>query len=228
MQVKAVITARFLGFLEVATLNPEGKIFFPNLVSGIVEQFGFQKYPTTPEQFDESKGIEFNEGHWGGINVPKLVIYNNGILVDTQTDTAASERIFMEGLEWTKKNFGITFTPAMVYRKRYLSDLVFSTPTPILDGFDAISKLRTTLSGMMEAVIDERLNYASIRLDVDFERFQRPAPIAPLTIQRRNDYAFSDDTYFSEAPLPTPLHVSLLEQYEKDVAASVGIAKSAT
>lgn len=221
MQVKAVVTARFLGFVEVATLNPKGNIFFPALVSGIVEQFGFQKYPTTPEQFDESKGVEFNEGHWGGINVPKLIIYNNGILVDTQTDTAASERIFLEGLEWAKKKFGITFTPEMVYRRRYLSDLVFSTPTPILDGFDPINKLRAQLSGMMEAVLGERLNYAGIRLDVDFERFQRPAPIAPLTIQRRNDYAFSDNTYFSEAPLPTPLHVSLLEQYENDVLSTV-------
>jgi hypothetical protein len=228
MQVKAVLTARFLGFVEVATLNPEGKVFFPNFVSGLVEQFGFQKYPTTPEQFDESKGVEFHEGRWGGINVPKLVIYNNGILVDTQSNTADSERIFMEGLEWAKKKFGITFTPEMVYRRRYLSDLVFSTPTPILDGFDAINKLRMNLSDMVASIIEERLNYAGIRLDVDFERYQRSAPMAPLTIQRRNDNAFSDNTYFSEAPLPTPLHVTLLEQYEKDIAASVGVPKSAT
>jgi hypothetical protein len=74
---------------------------------------------------------------------------------------------------------------------------------------------------MMEGVIEERLNYAGIRLDVDFERFQRQVAMAPLTIQRRNDYAFSDNTYFSEAPLPTALHVILLEQYEKDIIAAL-------
>ena len=222
MQVKAVITARFLGFLEVATLNPEGKVFFPKIVSAIVERFGFQKYPTMPEQFDESKGVEFNEGQWDGINVPKLVIYNNGILVDTQSDTEDSERICLEALGWAKDEFGITFTPGMIYRRRYLSDLVFTTPAPVIDGFDAVNKLRTNLSDMMEAILDERLNYAGIRLDVDFERFQRTAPIAPLTIQRRNDHAFSDNTYFSEAPLPTKLHVQLLEEYERDVLKAVG------
>jgi hypothetical protein len=222
MQVKAVITARFLGFLEVATLNPEGKVFFPKIASAIVERFGFQKYPVTPEQFDESKGVEFKEGQWDGINVSKLVVYNNGILVDTQSDTEDSERIYLEALGWAKDEFGITFTPEMIYRKRYLSDLVFTTPAPIIDGFDAVNKLRTNLSDMMEAILDERLNYAGIRLDVDFERFQRPAPIAPLTIQRRNDYAFSDNTYFSEAPLPTELHVQLLEEYERDVLKAVG------
>ena len=228
MQVKAVLTARFLGFVEVATLNPEGKIFFPSLAAGLVERFSFQKYPTTPEQFDESKGVEFLEGQWNGVNVPKLVIYNNGILVDTQASTDESERIFLEGLQWAKEMFGITFTPEMVYRKRYLSDLVFSTNAPILDGVGPINNLRTNLSDMMETVLNERLNYAGIRLDIDFERYQRPAPIAPLTIQRRNDYAFSDNTYFSEAPLPTTLHIGLLEEYEKDVLSMLAASKGAS
>jgi hypothetical protein len=222
LQLKAVITARLLGFVELATLNPEGKVFFPNIVSGIVDRFSFQKYPTTPEQFDESKGIEFLDGQWNGVNVSKLTIYNNGFLVDTQSSTDDSERILIESLEWATKEFGITFDQKMIYRKRYLSDLVFSTDVPVLDGFEPINKLRQNLCDAMEEILDERLHYAGIRLDIDFERFQRQAPIAPLTIQRRNDYAFSDNTYFSEAPLPTELHCDLLEQYEKDILSATG------
>ncbi len=222
MQLKAVITARLLGFVELATLNPEGKVFFPNIVSGVVDRFSFQKYPTTPEQFDESKGIEFLDGQWNGVNVSKLTIYNNGFLVDTQSSTDDSERILIESLEWATKEFGITFDQKMIYRKRYLSDLVFSTDVPVLDGSEPINKLRQNLCDAMEEILDERLHYAGIRLDIDFERFQRQAPIAPLTIQRRNDYAFSDNTYFSEAPLPTELHCDLLEQYEKDILSATG------
>lgn len=220
MQVKAILVARLLGFVELATLNPEGRIFFPNIISGIVERFNFQKYPTTPEQFDEVKGIEFHDGQWDGINVQKLVMYNNGFLVETQSSTDDSERIMLASLEWAKTELGITFDPKMIYRRRYLSDLVFSTDAPIIDGFSPISNLVTNLSDMTEAVLDERLHYAGLRLDVDFERFQRQAPIAPFTIQRRNDYAFSDNTYYSEAPLPTELHVQLLEEYEKDILAA--------
>ena len=65
----------------------------------------------------------------------------------------------------------------------YLSNLVVATEVPLLDGFGPINKLRQNLSDAMNAIIDERLQYGGIRLDVDFERFQRPAPIAPLTIQ---------------------------------------------
>src|SRR6266403_4448955 len=99
MQLKAVLTARLLGFVELATLNPEGRIFFPNIISGIVERFSFQKFPTAPEHFDESKGIEFHDGQWDGVNVPKLVIYNNGFLVDTQSSTTDSEHILVASLE---------------------------------------------------------------------------------------------------------------------------------
>lgn len=228
MQLQAVITARLLGFVELATLNPEGKVFFPNIVSAIVERFSFQKYPTTPEQFDESKGIEFLDGQWDGVNVSKLTIYNNGFLVDTQSSTDDSERILIESLDWAKKQLGITFEPKMIYRRRYLSDLVFSTDTPVIDGFEPVDKLRQNLSDAMEVVLDERFHYAGIRLDIDFERFQRQAPIAPLTIQRRNDYAFSDNTYFSEAPLPTEVHWDLLEQYEKDIISLKGKAVART
>ena len=217
MELKAVITARILGFLELAALNPEGRIFFPSIVSRLVERFSFQKYPTVPEQFDESKGVEFLDGQWDGVNVSKLVIYNNGFLVDTQSSTSESEQILLASLEWAKKEIGITFAPEMIYRKRYLSDLVVSTDVPILDGFEPLNKLKTNLSDAMEAILDERLQYGAIRLDVDFERFQRQAPIAPLTIQRRTDYAFADNGYFSEAPLPSELHFDLLEEYEKDV-----------
>ena len=226
MEIKAVITARILGFVELATLNPQGRVFFPNIVSGIVERFSFQKYPTAADQFDESKGIEFHDGQWDGINVSKLVIYSNGFLVDTQSSTDDSERILIESLGWAKKELGITFAPEMIYRRRYLSDLVVATDVPLLDGFAPINKLRQNLSDAMHTIIDERLEYAGIRLDVDFERFQRPAPIAPLTIQRRNDYAFSDNTYYSEAPLPTEFHFELLEEYEKDVSAMLGTSNS--
>src|SRR2546426_5674351 len=108
MKVEAVLTARLLGFVELAALNPEGRIFFPNIIARLVERFSFQKYPTTPDQFDEAKGIEFHDGQWDGINVPKLVIYNNGFLVDTQSSTDDSERILIASLEWAKKELAIT------------------------------------------------------------------------------------------------------------------------
>ena len=85
--------------------------------------------------------------------MPKLTIYNNGFLVDTQASTTVSEQILMASLDWAKEAFGITFSPEMIYRRRYLSDLLVSTDVPILDGFRPISNLRQNLSDAMDAIL---------------------------------------------------------------------------
>src|ERR1700733_30314 len=185
MQLSAVLLARILGFVELASLNPEGHVFFPSVVPKIVERFNFQKYPTKLEEFDESKGVEFLAGHWNGINVPKMVIYFNGFLVDTQSSTDDSERVLLESLSWANDEFGLSFAPNMIYRKRHLSNLIFQTNTPILDSFSPVANLKKNLAEMADELLGERIDYGFTRLDVDFERFQRQAPIAAFTIQRR-------------------------------------------
>jgi len=44
----------------------------------------------------------------------------------------------------------------------------------------------------------------------------RKEPIAGFTIQRRVDTPFGENKYFSEAPLPTEIHLDLLQQFESD------------
>jgi hypothetical protein len=222
MRIEAVITARLLAFVELASLNPKGHVFFPRIIGPVVERFSFQKYPCKPEDFDESKGVEFLDGHFDGINVSKLTIYHNGFLVDTQSSSDDSEKILLDTLEWARGEFGITFNPNMIYRRRYLSDLVVQTDAPILAAFEPLKRLRASLTGMTEMILGERLTYDVTRLDVDFERYQRNTPIAPLTIQRRADSGFPDNRYFSEAPLPTHVHWELLTQFERDVLANIG------
>lgn len=220
MRLNAVVKARLLAFVEIASLNPKGRVFFPNIVASIVSRFNFQTFPAKPEDFDETKGISFSRGNLDGINVPQLTIFNNGFLIDTEVGTAESEHILMSTLEWAKEEIGITFSPEMIYRRRYLSDLLFHTDTPILQGFRPIENLRNKLTDLGQTVLGERMNYNTIRLDMDFERYQRQAPIAALTIQRRTDFAFSDNQYYSEAPLPTELHWELLVGFEKDIRTS--------
>jgi hypothetical protein len=215
MQSRAVLMARLLGFVELACLNPGGKIFFPDVLAGIGNKFNFQKLPTGV--IDESKGVEFGDGRWEGVNVSKLTIYSNGFLVDTQSSSDDSERILLETLDWATREFGISFSPEMIYRRRYLSNVTFASEVPLLDGFAPARRLKENLRAMSPAILEDDIEFAGARLDIDFERYQRNAPISSFTIQRRQNTAFADGRYFSEAPLPTDLHWQFLEEYERDM-----------
>jgi hypothetical protein len=45
---------------------------------------------------------------------------------------------------------------------------------------------------------------------------ERKYGIASFSITRRAEARFSENKYFSEAPLPTDLHLKLLEQFEAE------------
>jgi hypothetical protein len=221
MKLSAVTLARVLAFVETFDLNPQGTVFFPDLVAKLVEKCRFQKYPQTIQDFDEQKGVEFLAGVWDRVNVEKLTIYNNGILLDTRVSTAISEGILAEALHWAKQ-FGLTYRPDMIKRWGYVSQLTFYSDVPLLGPGPeaAITKLTSRVSEKVaQRVPDANLNYKPIRLDLDFDRSQIQFPLAPFTIQRRTIAPFSENKYFSEAPLRSEDHIALLEEFEKNIIA---------
>jgi hypothetical protein len=93
MQLSAVILARALAFVETVDLSPRGHVFYPDLAKELVQRYQFQKFPQALEDFDEQKGVTFGAGKSGETVIEKLVIYGNGILVDTRTNTSASKHL---------------------------------------------------------------------------------------------------------------------------------------
>jgi hypothetical protein len=220
MQVKAILLARAIALFDIGELNPGGKIFMLNVIGELVQRFQFQQFPRTPEQFDEQKGIEFLDGHWNGVNVSKLVIYFNGILLQTESSTADSQRIIDEALRWASEKFGLRYEPSMINSWKFLNTFSFTTDVPILEAHKAVSKLANGVSRAMGDIVKDELPYSAIRLDIDFDRYDRQTPLALLTIQRKVDASFSSNRYLTEGPLPTDIHIKLLEEFESDVLAA--------
>lgn len=214
MQLSAVMLARVMGFIDVSELNPKGKAFFPDVAMQIVERFSFQGYPQKVEDFDEQKGVTFDYGTWNGVNVAKLIIYWNGILLDTQSSTDDSERILHEALSWSHDRFGLSYDPAMVKRKRHVSNLTFYSEAPMTGTSEAIGSLCDQVGKAAAEVTGTSAPYLPTELTVDFER-HGTIPFAPFRIQRRVETPFSENKYYSEAPFTTGLHLEILEQFEK-------------
>jgi hypothetical protein len=222
MEVSAIILARALYFVESWELNPRGKLYYPDFVSALVEQCGFLKFPQALEDFDETKGVEFFGGRWGDTVIEAFKIYNTGLQVDTRVSTAESERILNEALEWARATFGVVYNSKMLSKKAYVSDLIFRTEVPILNSYSPISKLCEGAYAALGEVSQDRVPWQPTTLTVQSENMPRKSIHAPFTIQRRAEAFFSENKYFSEAPLPTDVHIHLLEQFEADVLARRG------
>jgi hypothetical protein len=217
MQLSAVILARVLGFIETFDLSPKGKMFFPDMVPEIVKRFSFQKFPKSFEDLDESKGIEFLEGKIGDKVIQKLVIWNTVLVVETRSNTNDSKKLLEDMLLWGVEKFGLNYRPGMIKRFAYVSDLTFYSDVPLLSVSPALKTLAEKSSKALSEIWQEPVRYEPINLVIGHDPMARKYGIAPFSITRRAEARFSENKYFSEAPLPTDMHLSLLEEFESSI-----------
>jgi hypothetical protein len=222
LKLSAIVLARVLGFVESIDLSPHGEVCYPKLLAGISEKFGFAKFPQKIEDFDETKGVEFISGMWGDVVVEKLSIYRHGLQLDTRASTKESQRVLLEWLSWAASAFGLKYDSKMVQRWRYLSNLTFNSDCPfLLRGSSPVEKLNERIHRAVSDLSGDYTAWEPIVLTFHSDQVPRKPVGASFTIHRRAETPFSENKYYSEAPLPTETHISLLEAFEADVLAKL-------
>lgn len=214
MRQPAIILARVLGYIDVPELH-RGKVYFPDLIRELVERYKFQKFPQTLEESDLKKGIEFLDGISGKQPIQKFAIWDTLMVVETLTDTDDSMAVLREILTWGVEKFGLASGPEAIKRFAYISDLTFYCDRPILDINPAIKTLTDQVNRNLSEIWKEPIVYEPIILRIGHDPLARKNDIASFTIERRGGAGFSENKYFSEAPLPTKTHIQLLKQLEK-------------
>jgi hypothetical protein len=216
MEVAAIHLARAMAFVEPIDLNPRGTVFYPDLVRALVARYSFQKFPQKAEDFDETKGVTFAEGKFGNVVVEQLIIYAYGILVDTRVSTQESKRLLEEAIQWGSKELGLAYKP--VHRWQYASQLTFHSEIPLAASHSAFRALADGMSKGVSEIMGENIRYELAVVSIDHDQLIRKHPLGRFSIQRRENAPFSENKYFSDAPLPTDMHIRLLERFEADLS----------
>lgn len=225
MELASVILARAVAWIEPGELNGRGHLFYPDFVKAVVARYGFLGYPQKLEDFDENKGVTFSGGKLGNSSIQQIIIYAHGIVVDTQASTQDSKRLLEEALEWASKEFGLKYKPSMIQRWQYASQITFRSNVQLTCVHPALQRLVDGASEAVTETLGESLTYEVTSITVDYDQLTRKNPLGRFSIQRRDNTPFSENKYFSDAPLQTNVHIRLLEQFEADVIASSRTAK---
>jgi len=223
VRLASVVLARTLAFVEVFDLDPRGKVFLPDLVQAMVARYKFQKFPTTFEEFDISKsGIIFEDGKISGKVIQKFSIFDTLIVAETRSNTADSKEVIEEMLIWAAAKFGVNYTDESIKHNGYVSGVSFYSDVPILVASHPLEELAAKTSAAVSEIWQEPVHYESVGIAVGHDTATRKFPLAQFTLTRREATKFSENKYYSEAPLPTDLHLSLLAEYEAGVLALHG------
>jgi hypothetical protein len=214
MRLASVVLARIYAVFPIEDLNPAGTVYYPDVVAWLVGRFGFQKYPAKFEDFDESKGIEFEAGKAGDVTVEKMVILANGVYVDTLASTDASETILRETLAAAGNELGIYYREDMLKRRAYVSQLAFYSDAPVFLLHPVFQKISSMVTKEVAENFGKPLQYQASAVGVSYDPTTTQVGPAPFNIQRREATPYSDNKYFSVAPVKTKVHLELLELLE--------------
>lgn len=222
MRIASIAKARALAIIELDEFNIGGKVRFIDCIAPIVERYRFAVFPQKPEDFDlENKGVKFESGKSGDLTIDSLVIYSGALYIDTFSSTEDSQRIMLEMLEWGREALGLSYTAGMITKWGYVSNIVFYTDFPLLASFSSpLQKLAQKTSSVTEKLFGG-LKYEPAFFRISHDPTVRKYGIASLSIEHRVNSLFGENKYFSEAPLPTDLHIKFLQEFEADVLESM-------
>jgi hypothetical protein len=227
MQLSAVLLARAIFFVESVDINPRGEAFYPDVIKALVERYQFQSFPQKIEDFDETKGVTLAAGKIGNRNVDKVVIYNWGLTLDTTSSTEDAENILDEALVWGAQNLHLHYEQDMVKRKAYVSHITFYSNAPLLSLNPILNSTGDEISKAVSATLKLPYVFQPTGILIGIDPEAQRIPIQRFSIERREGAAFRENKYFSAAPVPTPLHLRLVEEFEKAMAAKANMSQLA-
>ena len=213
MTVLNVKTARAIWLVDVRDLNPRGIDIWPMLMA-IKERYSFQGYPKTIEEADESatKGIEFTNGSFaiGDVRhtVVRATIFGDGLVVDSGLSTDFSEAFLGDCLTYLTHHFGLTYRTDMVHHKTFTSELIVRTDKDLATLFAPLETVREQLNSLTG------LQFEPMGFGFSIDLQASASKPAPFKFEREVNKLYSQQRYYSCAPLQTAQHEALLNQME--------------
>jgi len=218
MDVTAITKARAIAFMELDALAKGGKVRFSDCIQPLVERYDFKRFPTKPEDFDlDQSGVRFESGKIEGLLIDSLTIYSGAFVLDTLSSTNDSKAMLLDLFTWGSTELGLSYEEPLIRRWGYISDIVFQSDIALLElQSTPLQKLAAKTSDFTKQIFDG-LEYVPSEVRIGHDPAVRQHAIASLQIAHRTNTLFSDNIFFSEAPLPTHLHLQFLSEFEQDV-----------
>jgi hypothetical protein len=222
MELLNVVRAQSVWLFDANDLNPHGKNFFTDLIEWMKEHYQFQKSPSTPEDLDPSKGLAFKQGafNMGGEQLTvELTIYNDGLIANSYSSTRATDRFLEDALSGAVREFDLQYSKTLVRSKTYLSEITVLLKEPL-------SKINPKLAAFADKISQVHGHKNASPFEVGGISFWSDVSMAalkfaPFSIERRLNAPFSENRFYSKAPIHTDEHLNLIADFEMLLASSL-------
>ncbi len=213
MKLLHVKTARSIWLVDSQDLNPRG-IDISSALPAIASRYGFQKYPQTLAEADETatSGIVYEHGYFqteaGRYEIDKVSMHNDGLVVNNRQSTDLGESFLEDALSFLANEFGLTYQHEMIHKKIYTSELIVRPEKDLAALFSTLDPIREKLG----VLTGHKVWPFGLKFNIDVTTTSdRPAL---FVFEREVNKPFGQKRYYSSAPLKTGKHLELLQELE--------------
>lgn len=211
MKLLAVGLARSIWLFQIAEWNPRGRAMHP-LFFTLIERYRFIKHPKLSE-IDWQKGVKFEDGTYKtsqGVEITvALTVYMDGVIADTRSSTRDSDEFLHEALSFLSEEYNYPDYQTVLRKKLYSSEVFVNIGQSLTSVNQDLQQFANRVSSLVS-------NEASpFRIGITF--FSDPSyPGTQLSfkLEPAAGSPFSENRYYSHAPLKTDEHLLLLEEFE--------------
>ena len=214
MKLVATELGQVLQLLVMEELRPYGGLVGVNVVKAIADHYRFAKKPEKAEDNEFTSGQAVIDGKEK--EIIKLAWYPDGIVVQCRY-TEDAEIVFEDFMAWATREFN--FRQPMTKRPRtFASRVVVEFDIAIDQALIVFETMRSSFAAGLKAAydIDAEVSLKDLGVGVD--------PLTPITgvipeftLERRAGIPYSQNRYFSYAPVQTQIHLDMLHKLEAAV-----------
>jgi hypothetical protein len=142
----------------------------------------------------------------GSLERPEFA--NDGVVADTRRSTEVGDQFLESLLNTAAKLFKLNYRPDIVRKKLYLSEVSLKSDKHLETACAGFKKFGDKLSD----VLGRKFAFSSVAWWTDPET---PNRNVQFRFERKLGAAFTEQRYFSSAPMQTEDHLNLLAELEK-------------
>ena len=217
MELKSIELSRLI---HLTTIRRErGQLYFPGVALELVRRYRFVKAPANYEEFS-STPIRFEGGAFGDIGIQEFLLYNDGLVVASRSNTDTLAAFVRDLLEWASEEHGLVEVSLPTNADFYESQVVVSlsiNQNKLMPWAGLIQKRLSRTIGSYGLKHFE-FGFGGVALAIDQTKTVGPYP-GFFKLEPRGGIPFEQNIYYSVAPLKTEDHLDLLRDFERQFPA---------
>lgn len=218
MKVLRVLQARVIWLFDTGLINPRG-LSMRDLFAVIKDRYQFAKAPLHELDYTgtDKRTLVFEGGVFdveGSAISISFTVYNDGIVAISYSDTA-STTLFLRDLRGFVAEFGFSIPDEDSIQIGYVSTLDIESSANMLSLFPEMQPIVQFIQSHLSSLDGKPREFQFAQIGIWSEDLSKNhAPVA-FKFERRVDQNFSQNRYWSQAPLQTKDHYELLNMLDQ-------------